>query len=254
MSKYKIGSARSDENFKLSGGKPGDQRQKALIDGAGEVSIQDFYVHKKGWLIAVAKDAKIRKALAEKMVTACCNKNIGYSQTGRYGITKFGINTKTPCNADCSSLVRQCVKEASGKDPGDFNTASEIAALRTTGLFDFDEYHDGMKLMTGTILVTKTKGHTAIVTEGESEKVAKSTKTEKALKTEKAASKSKYYPKYEGATLSLIDALQAVGETDTAMKHRKAIAAANNIEKYTGTVAQNNKLLQLLKAGKLIRA
>lgn len=248
---YKIGSARSDENFKLTGGKPGDQRQKSLIDGCGEVSIQDFYVHKKGWMIAVAKDAKVRKALAEKMEAACYNKNIGYSQTGRYGVTKYGIETKTPCNADCSSLVRQCVKEATGKDPGDFNTASEIAALRATGLFDFDEYHNGMKLKTGTILVTKTKEHTAIVTEGEPETAAKSTKT---AKTEKTTTKAKYYPKYEGASLSLVDALQAVGETNTALKNRKAIAAANNIEKYTGTTAQNNKLLQLLKSGKLVRA
>lgn len=251
---YKIGSARSDENYKLTGGQPGDQRQKALIDGVGEVSIQDFYEHKKGWMIAVAKDAKYRKAIAEKMVKACCNKNIGYSQTGRYGVTKFGIETTTPCNADCSSLVRQCVKEATGKDPGDFNTASEIAALRSTGLFDIDEYHKGMKLKTGTILVTKTKGHTAIVTEGEPEKAAKATKTEKAEKVEKTKAKDKYYPKYEGPSLSLVDALQAVGETDTALKNRKTIASANNIEKYTGTVAQNNKLLQLLKSGKLARA
>ena len=163
---YKIGSARSDENFRLTGGQPGDQRQKALIDGTGEVSIQDFYNHKKGWLMAIPKTAKLRKALAERMVTACNNKNIGYSQTGRYGVVKFGIDTKTPCNTDCSSLVRQCIKEAAGKDPGDFNTVSEIAALRATGLFDFEEYHDGMKLKTGTILVTKTKGHTAVVVSG----------------------------------------------------------------------------------------
>ena len=250
---YKIGSARSDEHYKFSGGQPGDQRQKGLIDGCGEVSIQDFYVHKKGWLIAVAKDAKVRKALAERMTAACNNKNIGYSQTGRYGVTKFGIDTKTACNADCSSLVRQCVKEATGKDPGDFNTASEVAALRSTGLFDFDEYHDGMKLKTGTILITKTKGHTAIVTEGETEKAAKNTKT-KTEKSSKIAASSKYYPQYLSNKASFVDALKAVGETDTSMKHRKSIASANNIDKYTGTAAQNDKLLQLLKSGKLLRA
>ena len=251
---YKIGSARSDENFRLTGGQPGDQRQKALIDGTGEVSIQDFYNHKKGWLMAIPKTAKLRKALAERMVTACNNKNIGYSQTGRYGVVKFGIDTKTPCNTDCSSLVRQCIKEAAGKDPGDFNTVSEIAALRATGLFDFEEYHDGMKLKTGTILVTKTKGHTAIVTEGEPEKETKTTKTTKATKTEKVIAETKYYPLYDGPSLSIVDALQSVGESNTAMKNRKAIAAANNIEKYTGTEAQNNKLLQLLKSGKLVRS
>ena len=72
-----IGSARADESGKYTGGRRGDQKQTAAPDYKGEVSRQAFYVHKKGWMIAVAKDAKVRKALAEKMVAACCNKNIG---------------------------------------------------------------------------------------------------------------------------------------------------------------------------------
>ena len=65
---------------------------------------------------------------------------------------------------------------------------------------------------------------------------------------------TKYYPKYEGTSESIITALKAVGEKDTAMKHRKLIAAANNIGDYTGTAAQNMKLLAMLKNGKLIKA
>ena len=235
---YSIGSARSDERGQYTGGKAGDQRQTDLFDDSGEVSIQDFYVHKKGWIILRAKKTEHAEKLAERMTLACMNKNIGYSQSDRYGVIKLGTETKIPCNTDCSSLVRRCTKEATGIDPGDFNTASEVSVLTKTGLFEKIEYKSGDKLYTGDILVTKTKGHTVIVTEGESRK--------------KTAAKK--YPKYTGSSLSLVDALQAVGETDTAMKHRKQIAAANNINKYTGTAAQNDKLLQLLKAGKLIKA
>ncbi len=234
---YKIGSARSDERGRYQGGQKGDQKQIGTPDTKGELSIQDFYVHSKGWNVIRHPDAKIRAKIGERMEAACSNKNIGYSQSDRYGIIKNGINTKTPCNADCSSTVRQCVKEATGKDPGDFNTASEATVLKKAG-FEIIEYKAGMKLYKGDILVTKTKGHTVIVTKGEPEK----------------KKDPKKYPKYTGSSLSIVNALQAVGETDTGMKHRKKIAVANNIEGYTGTTAQNNKLLQLIKAGKLIKA
>ena len=234
----KIGSARSDERGKYSGGKAGDQKQTDLYDEKGEVSIQDFYIHKKGWIILRAKKTEHAEKLGERMTIACMNKNIGYSQSDRYGIIKLGIETKIPCNTDCSSLVRRCVKEATGTDPGDFNTASEVSALMKTGLFEQSEYKPGDKIYMGDILVTKTKGHTVICTEGEARK--KTT--------------AKKYQKYTGSSLSIVDALQAVGETDTSMKHRKKIAVANNISSYTGSPAQNDKLLQLLKAGKLIKA
>ena len=43
-----IGSARIDSKGNLSGDIPGDQKQKEVPDYSGEVSLQDFYVHKKG--------------------------------------------------------------------------------------------------------------------------------------------------------------------------------------------------------------
>ena len=249
---YKIGSARSDERGKYSGGKAGDQKQDSIFDVKGELSIQDFYVHSKGWNIIRCKDKKIRTKIGEKMILACMNKNIGYSQGGqsnRYGIIKYGIETTTPCNADCSSTARQCVKEASGIDPGDFNTANEATVLKATGLFDVIPYTSGMKLYKGDILVTRTKGHTVIVTEGE-----ETATTEEKPKKETKKETVKYYPKYSGSSESIITALKAVGEKDTSMKHRKLIAAANNISEYTGTAAQNMKLLAMLKNGKLTKA
>lgn len=164
---YVIGSARVDENGKYQGGAAGDQKQKSSPDYSGEVSRQNFYIHSKGWVILRAKDAGQSKKIAAAMATACDNPNIGYSQSARYGILTVGTATKTPTNADCSSLVRQCVKEATGKDPGDFTTGTEATKLIATGLFDKLAYTNGAVLYVGDILVTKTKGHTVVVIDGE---------------------------------------------------------------------------------------
>ncbi len=174
----KIGSARIDENGKLSGGKAGDQTGK-------EVSTQNFYMHSKGWYLYRAKDAVIAERLAKAMLDACNNDNIGYDQgeratviiqTKRYGSLK-DIATKT--EADCSSLVRACCIEA-GFDTGEFNTASEGTALDKTGMFEGRKsVTSTTELFDGDIIVTKTKGHTAIVVNGNPRKASSSTEQNK---------------------------------------------------------------------------
>lgn len=161
-----IGSARIGENGKSTGGKSGDQKQTASNDMRGEVSMQDFYVHRLGWDIFRPKEAKLAEKIADNMECACNNKNLGYNQNDRYGIIMYGVHSKKPTNCDCSSLVRDCVREAANKDPGDFNTSTEEKALMKTGLFEKHEYKTGMELYPGDILCTKTKGHTAIVVKG----------------------------------------------------------------------------------------
>lgn len=163
-----IGSARIDERGKLSGGAAGDQKQKySTNDLVGEVSMQNFYVHTKGWYILRPKSSEIANKIATNMKIACNNPNIGYDQGNRLGIITYGINTKVKTECDCSSLVRQCVKEASGKDPGNFTTANASSALYTTGLFEAKKsYTKNTLLYTGDILVTKTKGHIVVVTDG----------------------------------------------------------------------------------------
>lgn len=161
-----IGSARLDERGKISGGRVGDQKQKSTPDYVGEVSQQKFYVHSKGWYILRPKDAKIAQGIANAMITACNNPHLGYNQNNRLGVIKYGTNSKVDTECDCSSLVRECVKEASGKDAGNFNTSNEKSMLMKTGLFDELTYYSGKTaLKTGDILVTKTKGHTAVVTQ-----------------------------------------------------------------------------------------
>lgn len=57
---------------------------------------------------------------------------------------------------------------------------------------------------------------------------------------------------YKGDSLSIVDALEAVGaKSDFA--YRKKIAAKNKIKDYKGTPEQNEKMLALLKKGKLIK-
>ena len=166
-----IGSARIDSKGNITGDQGGDQKQKSVPDYSGEVSMQQFYIHKKGWYVLRPKEADLAEKLSERMKAACNNPNIGYNQGSRSEIIKQGIDTTKKCNCDCSSLVRECVIEASGKDPGNFNTGNEVLYLMATGLFeDKIEFTSNMNLFIGDVLVTKTKGHTAIVVEGNARK------------------------------------------------------------------------------------
>ena len=160
-----IGSARIDEHGKANGGKAGDQKQKTSPDYKGEVAMQNFYVSSKGWYILRAKNPDIASKIALAMTIACNNPNIGYNQARRLDIIKAGTHATSPTSCDCSSLVRQCVREA-GVEVGNFTTANEASVLTATGHFDKFVYTKGSLLYLGDILVTKTKGHTVIVTSG----------------------------------------------------------------------------------------
>ena len=160
-----IGSARIDEHGKASGGKAGDQKQKTTPDTKGEVSMQNFYVSSKGWYILRAKNPSVASNIALAMTIACNNPNIGYNQARRLDIIKSGTHATQPTSCDCSSLVRQCVRE-SGIEVGNFTTANEASVLMATKQFDKIAYTKNTTLYLGDILVTKTKGHTVIVTSG----------------------------------------------------------------------------------------
>lgn len=234
-----IGSARIDERGRAAGGAAGDQGQRSTPDYSGEVSMQNFYVHSLGWYIIRAKVANYALQIAASMITACNNPNIGYDQNKRIGVVNNGTGSKVKTACDCSSLVRTCVREATGKDPGNFTTANEASMLMATGLFDKLDYKSGVTLYTGDILVTKSKGHTVIVTAGAARTVEQG---------------GGYYNIYSGNTTSIVTALAAIGEKDTSYSHRAKIAAANGITGYKGTAYQNTTMLNLLKQGRLKRA
>ena len=166
-----IGSARSDENYRYSGGKRGDQRQSSTPDYSGEVSKQTFYVHRKGWYILRPKKVAHANAIAAAMSDACDNKNFGYSQSDRYSVFNYkktkNAKINKPVNCDCSSLVRKCIYDGTGKDVGDFSTSNEASVLEGSGLFESRKpYTSGTILYDGDVLVTKSKGHTIIIIAG----------------------------------------------------------------------------------------
>ena len=171
-----VGSARIDERGNASGGAAGDQKQtSATNDLTGEVSMQKMYFHSKGWYILRPKSAAHAVKMADLMKAACNNANIGYDQGNRLGVVQHGIMTAVKTECDCSSLVREVVKEATGKDPGNFTTANEAASLEATGLFESKRSYvsqSATPVYDGDVLVTKTKGHTVIVVSGNARKAA----------------------------------------------------------------------------------
>lgn len=236
MAAVYIGSARHDENGKLNG-KEGDQLQTGSgNDFKGEVSMQEYYAHKLGWNGLRFKKIEHRHKLAERMVAATNNPNIGYSQIQRGKILKDKINSIKKTNCDCGTLLRECFIEATGIDPGNFTTADAKNALLKTGLVD-EINVKGSDLMTGDILITKSKGHCAVVILGKD-----------------PGEQDVYYPKYNKLGTSIVSALSDVGENDTSFNHRKKIAAANGVPNYQGTIKQNLQLIALIKAGKLKKA
>ena len=168
-----IGSARFDENGKIANGVAGDQKQALTPDYKGEVGMENWYLHKLGWRVFRCKDPAKAEKIAWDMEAACNNKYIGYDQNQDqtlYNVAKpLGFDcskVKTSCETDCARLVRVCVLYA-GITVADFYTANEASALMATGQFTeltdskFTTSSDYLKR--GDILVTKSKGHSAVV-------------------------------------------------------------------------------------------
>lgn len=233
-----VGSARVDELGKYSGGTAGDQKQKSTPDRKGEVSMQDFYVHKKGWKVIRPVNPLNATDIAKAMERACNNKLIGYDQGQRLNILKATTRTTKATECDCSSLVRECIIEATGIDPGNFTTQNEVSALAKTKLFHpAVEYKTGMRLLSGDVLVTRSKGHTVIVVQGEAAATPKPVE---------------YFPQCLSPTRSIVDGLVIIGANGS-FENRIRIAAANGFPNYTGTVHENTTLLNLLKNGRLVK-
>lgn len=167
----KLGHASISENGTIRG-KAGDQTGK-------EVCTRNWYKHSKGWKVVRCIDPTMREYIAEAMEKAAKNDLIGYDQiendTLWNQIDDKGFDPSKVTEAtetDCARLVRVCVQyacEKVGKNITipDFYTATLASKLKSTGLFTVltaskyttqDDY-----LVRGDILVTQTKGHTAVV-------------------------------------------------------------------------------------------
>lgn len=165
-----IGNARSDEHGRITGGEPGDQTGK-------EVCMQTWYRDSRGWRILRPRDPEAAKKIAWDMQAACDNDEIGYDQSDNQSLywaaMPYGFDCSkvdTPCETDCSQLIRVCVNFA-GIPAAYFYTGNEADVLLSTGAFlelTGSQYqYKSDYLRAGDIGITKTKGHTwAALTDG----------------------------------------------------------------------------------------
>lgn len=163
MATVYLASAHGDERGQAHGGQAGDQT-------GNELSVRPYYVHSKGWRVFRPLDPEKGLMIAKAAKAACDNPNFGYDQWQRntaYNVAqRVGFDPSkvdTPCETDCSALVRLCCAYA-GIDVRNFDTSTEAAALMSTGQFEElteSKYtRSGDYLTPGCILVTSVKGHT----------------------------------------------------------------------------------------------
>lgn len=228
----RIGSARIGET--------GGYKQVAGNQTGKELSVQDYYNHKKEWNVIRLKNSSQRKLIAEAMIKAINNKNIGYDMTDRLSLLNACVSFNydpskiiVPCECDCSSLVRVCIAYATGKLLPNFNTANELSACMNSGLFDSFKLTDKSQLVVGDILCTRTQGHTVVVVE--TDNVSRETL------------------KYIGNSNSIVDALNSL-KIDSSLTNRIKLANKNNIivDKNNRYYNMNIQLLNKLKQGILV--
>ena len=173
-----IGSARISENGTING-KPGDQKQSGSGDDyKGEVSMQEWYLHKQGWVLIRPKKKEQALKIAQDVGYACNNPMIGYGQSDNRTMYNILKNKGTwdcsrvdqKCNTDCGQLIRAAVLFA-GIPTEDFYTGNAVEVLKKTGAFDIitDKAYTTKsdKLRKGDILCTVGKGHiVAVLTDG----------------------------------------------------------------------------------------
>lgn len=280
MAHIKIGHAvgseqPDDKNGKKGTAVAGDQKA-GNNDFNGEVKLSHWYLRQDGidWRVLRHPDPEVRDKIAKHVEEACCNNNIGYNQSQRNTLHNKlianGYNFKTvgKCECDCSSLVTAAaiaagVKAleypASGNAPRTATMETEFVKAGFKILTDEKYTRQDKHLLHGDIIFVAHKHTYTILEDGamaEEEikvwgKLNKDVNARKP-KPETTAPKAAYFKKYTGKSGSIVDALRSIGAEST-FAYRKTIAAKNKISPYSGTAAQNLKMLSLLKGGKLIK-
>ena len=233
----KIGHAVMDENGKAGydGEKAGDQTGK-------EICTRNWY--NNGWNVYLeCTSENLAKKAAKIMEQICNDSSYGYSQPRRWqgykSIVKNGGDiSKGSGGFDCSSLVIACYVLAGLNMAADGYTGNMRNKLLATGKFRL--YMDSKHLTSDKYakvggIYLKEGSHVVM-----------------ALEDGSGIAKVQYFKKYTGKSGSIVDALNSINE-NSAYSYRKKIAEANGIVGYMGSAAQNTKMVNLLKAGKLIK-
>ena len=231
--------------------------EKGTINGtSGDQTGKEVctrYWYSKPWnvmLICIDKDLAARAA--QEMRYACANNNIGYGQNNRRTAYDSAVkNGKTFKNArgntDCSQLVAACYILAglSSLSP-DCYTGNLRQALLNTGKFkaytDSAHLNSDVYAEVGTVYL-KEGSHVVMALENGSKAVSGTMSS--------GSGSGTCYPAFTDT--SIVDGLKSIG-VDSSKENRAKIAEANGISNYTGSSAQNQKLLALAKQGKLKRA
>lgn len=129
------------------------------------ITTQLLYNHRLGWRVFRANDADMAEKLADYMSVACSNQKLKYSQSKRSEVLQHGIDKQFTVFCDCSSLLTYIVRQATNCNIPVMTTATAPTILLRSGLFSEIKYSKDV-LMDGDILVTKQKGHCAIVVGG----------------------------------------------------------------------------------------
>lgn len=120
--------------------KAGDQKQNGKPDYSGEVSMRtktesQFKSSYAGYTLYRLINTAQAAEFADLMIRACNNPNVGYSQgSSRQDIFNYGVDSSTPINCDCSSLVCYCLSKSTGIS-FNTNTTGLKDALPNSGLF-----------------------------------------------------------------------------------------------------------------------
>lgn len=236
-----------------------DGKAKAGDQTGKEVCTRSYY--NKNWNVMLRHPNENVANLAANIAMLLADSNlVGYDQTQRntlfnelskrgYDVNAYlssGIKTETDCSAFVTAVfVCAGVKTLIYKDNAPTTSTMEkvfknagFEVHKESRFLKNDEY-----LKKGDILVCA-GSHTVIACESGARVSEKPKSVE-------------YYPKYEGNSGSVVNALAFVGEQNTSKSHRADIAVANGIvdkaSSYSGTASQNMKMYALLKDGMLIK-
>ena len=222
-----IGNARISEHNTVNGTR-GDQTGREVMTQSWSSGGTWQYVFRP-------KSITHAKAIANAMLQACANNNIGYSQADRlslYNLTKangYKISKVGKCNCDCSSLVAVCCNAAGIVVSPSMYTGNELAVLKATGKFTIytsASYTKAQNLLrTGDILLRS--GHTAIVTSGA---VALETTASKTTTTASSKAPSKT-PKWVGqVTATSLNVRTWAGTENPNIKSYPRLGYSNKID------------------------
>ena len=236
--KTRIVHARISENNTING-KAGDQTKQ-------EVRIQDWY--SRPWNVVIrSKNIKKRAEFADFLIELSKNENIGYSQAERNTLLKelervnFDPKKVGPCNCDCSSFVtagliavgypKEKLYKGNSLTTRDMKkTLLDLPDFFALGQLKYTTSSD--YLIKGDILLSEGHHVAVNITDGLASCITE-----------------QYFPRYEGESDSIVDALKSLG-VDSSSEYRKKIAAANNIVN-PGSAEGNMIMLVLLKNGAL---